>query len=163
MFSVTSVGATNDISPETAADFSGGGFSNYFARPSYQDAVVETFLAGLGDTYAGLYNATGRAYPDIAAQGVNFEISWLWYPVYASGTSCATPTAASVVSLLNDRLISAGKPVLGFLNPWLYSNASSAFTDILSGNASGCGTDGWSAVEGWDPVCLSYCFLLEIS
>ena len=154
--SVTSVGATNGIFPETAADFSGGGFSNYFPRPSYQDAQVNAFLSGLNDTYAGLYNATGRAYPDVAAQGVNFEISWLWYPEYATGTSCATPTVASIVSLINDRLIAAGKPVLGFLNPWLYSNASSAFTDIVSGNAAGCGTNGWSAVEGWDPVCRSY-------
>ena len=30
---VTTVGGTIGISPETAVDFSGGGFSNYFAQP----------------------------------------------------------------------------------------------------------------------------------
>lgn len=152
LISVTSVGATGGISPETAADFSGGGFSNYFPRPSYQDGAIETFLTGLGTTYSGLYNASGRAYPDVAAQGVNFEIAWYGYVWLGSGTSCSTPTFASIISLINDQLISAGKPVLGFLNPWLYSTAAPTFTDITSGNAAGCNVDGFSAVEGWDPV-----------
>lgn len=34
-----------------------------------------------------------------------------------SGTSCASPTFASVIGLINDRLIAAGKAPLGFLNP----------------------------------------------
>jgi len=41
--------------PETAANFSGGGFSNYFERPSYQQQAVSTFLRDLGDKYQGLY------------------------------------------------------------------------------------------------------------
>jgi tripeptidyl-peptidase I len=40
---VTAVGGTIHI-PEVAVDFSGGGFSNYFSRPSYQDAAVEAFF-----------------------------------------------------------------------------------------------------------------------
>ena len=53
---VTSVGATNGTSPEQAAYFSGGGFSNYFERPCYQSQAVDNFLATLGDqTYAGLF------------------------------------------------------------------------------------------------------------
>ena len=39
---------------------------------------------------------------------------------YVSGTSCASPTFAGVVSLLNDLRISAGKSTLGFLNPLVY-------------------------------------------
>ena len=31
---VTTVGGTTRVNPETAVSFSGGGFSNYFARPS---------------------------------------------------------------------------------------------------------------------------------
>ena len=46
---VTSVGGTNGTSPERAAFFSGGGFSNYFSRPSYQSDAVSTFLDALGD------------------------------------------------------------------------------------------------------------------
>lgn len=64
--------------------------------------------------------------------------------------SAASPTAASIVSLVNDALIAAGKPVLGFLNPWLYSGGFKAFTDIKSGSTTGCGGSGFPAQEGWD-------------
>ncbi|KAF7981545.1 hypothetical protein HWV62_33141 [Athelia sp. TMB] len=69
-----------------------------------------------------------------------------------SGTSASTPAAAAVISLLNDYLISKGKPPLGFLNPFLYSKGHSGFKDITSGGNEGCGTDGFKALEGWDPV-----------
>ena len=49
-------------------------------------------------------------------------------------------------------LLAAGKPVLGFLNPMLYSTGGAAFTDITSGSASGCGTTGFPAQAGWDAV-----------
>ncbi|KAJ7452721.1 hypothetical protein B0H11DRAFT_283160 [Mycena galericulata] len=58
-----------------------------------------------------------------------------------------------MVALVNDRLIAAGKPVLGFLNPFLYSPAGKAsFTDVTSGSNPGCNTNGFSASPGWDPV-----------
>jgi subtilase family serine protease len=50
------------------------------------------------------------------------------------GTSCSSPIFASMISLVNDRLLAAGKPVLGFLNPFLYSPPGRvAFTDVISG------------------------------
>jgi tripeptidyl-peptidase-1 len=52
---VTAVGGTSGVNPEVAASFSGGGFSNYFTRPSYQDAAVSTYLNNIGDTYSNLY------------------------------------------------------------------------------------------------------------
>jgi len=52
---VTAVGGTTGIKPETAIDFTGGGFSNYFSRPSYQDKDVSAYIKNLGTTYAGLY------------------------------------------------------------------------------------------------------------
>jgi len=56
---VTSVGGTTggttDLKPESAAPLSQGGFSLHFARPSYQDGVVTTFLQNLGSKYSGLY------------------------------------------------------------------------------------------------------------
>ena len=156
---MTSVGATVNIGPEVAANFSGGGFSNYFTRQSYQSEAISTYLSILGKTYQGLYNATGRAYPDISAQGVNFATILNGEDTLVSGTSASTPTVASIVALLNDKLLAAGKPVLGFLNPLLYSKGTSALTDIISGNAEGCNTDGFSAVKGWDPVCFSSFFV----
>jgi tripeptidyl-peptidase-1 len=149
--SITSVGGTTSL-PETAASFSGGGFSNYFPMPAYQAAQVKVYTAGLSASYAGLYNASGRAYPDVAAYGaVEIVNGGASTPVV--GTSCSSPIFASVIGLLNDALISAGKPPLGFLNPWLYSTAASALTDITSASNYGCSTSpGFSAKAGWDPV-----------
>lgn len=73
------------------------------------------------------------------------------------------------MALLNDARIRAGKPVIGFANPWLYSIAKSSLVDITSGGALGCnGTNlqsgevipgagiipyaSWNATVGWDPV-----------
>jgi tripeptidyl-peptidase-1 len=73
-------------------------------------------------------------------------------PEPVSGTSCASPTAAGIIGLLNDERYQAKKPPLGFLNPWLYSNAAS-LNDITSGSNRGCGfSGGYPAAKGWDAV-----------
>ncbi|EPS98883.1 hypothetical protein FOMPIDRAFT_1125451 [Fomitopsis schrenkii] len=152
---ITSVGATSQI-PEVAAWFSGGGFSNYFARPRYQEEAVKIYLAGLAPgTYAGLYNAAGRAIPDVAAEGVNFTIVVDTQTGLVDGTSCATPAFTGIVALLNDARIASGRPPLGFLNPLIWAlNAwhTTPFHDITVGNNPGCGTEGFNASAGWDPV-----------
>jgi tripeptidyl-peptidase I len=95
---------------------SGGGFSNYFPRPAYQNAAVTGYLAYLGEEYAGLYNTSGRGIPDIAAQSQNFSTIWNGTVRPVDGTSAATPLAASIFVLVNDALIAAGKRPMGFLN-----------------------------------------------
>jgi tripeptidyl-peptidase-1 len=76
------VGATRTVEPEIVAFddsngyVSGGGFSNYFARPAYQDSVVPDYVASLGGKFEGLFNASGRAFPDIAAQGFRYVVVW---------------------------------------------------------------------------------------
>ena len=97
--SLTSVGAVTGISPEAAASYSGGGFSNYFGVPSYQSSAVSTFLTHLGSTYSGKYNTSGRGYPDVSAQGSNFEIVNTGETFTVDGTSCASPTFASVIAV----------------------------------------------------------------
>ncbi|KAG9230195.1 tripeptidyl-peptidase 1 precursor [Amylocarpus encephaloides] len=164
---VTTVGATHEFEPEVVAfrpgtvrpdgSFreiysSGGGFSNYFDRPKYQERVVGQYVRGLKGLYQGLYNAEGRAYPDIAAQGQYFAYVWNGTEGVISGTSASTPLMAGILALVNDALSSAGQPPLGFLNPWLYSRGFKGFTDITSGSAAGCQVDGFPATEGWDPV-----------
>ncbi|KAH9178181.1 subtilisin-like protein [Lactarius sanguifluus] len=150
---VTGVGGTLEY-PETAADFSGGGFSEYFKRPDYQDDAVTPFFEILGNQYHGLYNASVRGFPDIAAQA--YEIAIMLGGEYyeaLDGTSCSTPIVSGIISLLNDYRISQGRHPLGFLNPWLYGTARRAgLNDITSGSNPGCNTDGFSAIEGWDPV-----------
>ncbi|KAH9176752.1 subtilisin-like protein [Lactarius sanguifluus] len=149
---VTSVGGTTGNNPEIAASFSGGGFSAYFPRPFYQYSAVPTFLQRLGLRYSGLYNPGGRGVPDIALQGMNFGIIFKTKFKSLDGTSCATPTAAGIISLLNDYRISNGRPPLGFLNPFLYGIGLEGLNDITSGSNPGCKTKGFSAVPGWDPI-----------
>ena len=112
---------------------------------------MQSYITSLGSTYSGLYNKTGRGFPDVSAQGVDFIIFNKGSSELVSGTSCASPTFASVVALLNDELLGAGKSTLGFLNPFLYANPS-ALNDITSGDNPGCNTNGFSAKAGWDPV-----------
>ncbi|KAJ8515805.1 hypothetical protein ONZ45_g6838 [Pleurotus djamor] len=148
---VTAVGGTNGY-PETAVYFSGGGFSNYFARPYYQNEAVLGYLNKLGDIYRGLFNPGGRAIPDVAAQGRHYAIHVKGKWASIGGTSAAAPVFAAVISLLNDARLAQGKPVLGFLNPALYSHAIPGLHDVTSGNNPGCGTPGFFAADGWDPV-----------
>ncbi|KAI0309811.1 family S53 protease-like protein [Amylostereum chailletii] len=149
---MTSVGATNPTQPETASDFSSGGFSNTFAQPSYQAAAVSSYLSRLGTTNSGKFNAAGRAFPDIAAVGNDVEIVVEDEGGLVAGTSCSSPIFASVIALLNDELVAAGKSPLGFLNPFLYSTGAAALNDITSGSNPGCGTNGFPAMTGWDPI-----------
>ncbi|KAI0733779.1 family S53 protease [Fomitopsis betulina] len=153
---VTTVGATTNQPDEAAASFSGGGFSNYFAQPSYQSAAVASYLSKLGTNATGLFNASGRAYPDVAAYGTRYDIVSGSAQLIVSGTSCSTPTFAAIIALINDQLLSKGKSVLGFLNPWLYSTVAEqgGLNDIVDGNnlACGGGTTGFYAAEGWDPI-----------
>jgi len=68
----------------------GGGFSNYAPIQSYQTSAVNTYLTtanGLPDKTK--YNATGRGFPDIAAQSVDFVIVVDGRDEGVSGTSCA--------------------------------------------------------------------------
>ncbi|KAJ7589493.1 family S53 protease-like protein [Mycena floridula] len=146
----TSVGATQGTT-ETSASFSSGGFSRVFTRPSYQATAVSTYLTALGSTNSGKFTATGRGFPDVAAQGVNVEIVDGGSIGTVAGTSCSSPIFASVIALINDRRIAAGKSSLGFLNPFLYANPG-AFFDITTGSNPGCGTNGFPARAGWDPV-----------
>ncbi|KAI0633307.1 family S53 protease-like protein [Trametes polyzona] len=149
---VTVVGATQGTAPEIAADLSSGGFSNVFPQPKYQSDAVASYLTALGSQHSGLFNKSGRAYPDVAAAGIGYQVTINSTVTSVSGTSASTPVFASVVALLNDRLIAAGQSPMGFLNPFLYSTGKSALNDITEGSNPGCGTDGFPASNGWDPV-----------
>ena len=148
---ITSVGST-DTSFARASGFSGGGFSNRHATPGFQASAVAGYLASGGALPArSYYNASGRGIPDVAAVGEDFEIVSSGATLAVDGTSCSTPTFAGLVGLLNDARVAAGKRGLGFLNHLLYAHPE-AFTDIAAGSNPGCGTAGFPAVKGWDPV-----------
>ncbi|KAK7001748.1 family S53 protease [Favolaschia claudopus] len=148
---LTSVGSVHGISPETGSTFSSGGFSNYWGVADYQSSAVSAFLTAQGSTNKGLFNASGRGYPDISAQGENVQIFSGGRSGGVDGTSCSSPIFASVIGLINDRLVAAGNSPLGFLNPWLYANPS-MLNDVTTGSNPGCGAKGFTARAGWDPV-----------
>jgi tripeptidyl-peptidase I len=145
---VTTVGATTQILPEEAVGFSGGGFSRYFPAPSYQSAAVTTWQTYNGAKFAGAFNVSNRAYPDVSAQGDNFATIYDGSPEPSGGTSASTPVFGSIVALLNGNLIAQGKKPLGFLNPWLYSRGKNGLVDIVKGKSAGCKTNPDPAVKG---------------
>lgn len=137
---VTTVGGTTSVGPETAWQYGGGGFSDNFGRPSYQDKAVKSWLS-TDKTHTAVksyFNESGRAYPDISAQASGFVVVNGGKESYVAGTSAATPTFAGIVQLLNSNRIKDGQKGLGFLNPWLYSTALPGLTDIKKGNITGC-------------------------
>jgi tripeptidyl-peptidase-1 len=165
---VTSVGGTRYIEPEVAVFFSSGGFSNIWPRPAYQEAAISSYLKKLGDKNSSLYNASGRGFPDVAAQAQNFRAIDQGVDTGYRGTSCAAPTFNGIIALLNSARVSSGLPTLGFLNPWIYTIGQFGLNDITNGASTGCngvtrfngapngspviaGAE-WEAIEGWDPV-----------
>ncbi|KAH8647333.1 peptidase S8/S53 domain-containing protein [Xylariales sp. PMI_506] len=152
---VTAVGGltgTASAAAEGGWTDGGGGFSNKFTQPTYQTTAVSKWLSSNSDGGTSYYNAKGRAYPDVAAAAVDFEIIVGGRAGVVDGTSCAAPTFASVIQLINSERVAAGKAALGFLNPFLYENAD-ALTDITTGGNGGCTIlgGGFSAIAGWDP------------
>jgi tripeptidyl-peptidase I len=99
---VTAVGATTDV-PETGAGLSSGGFSNRWVRPSWQDDAVSAYFSTAASSLPdpSLYNATGRGFPDVSAQGTGFVVinNGITFPA-VSGTSCSSPTFGGIVAML---------------------------------------------------------------
>ncbi len=167
---VTAVGGTVAATPEVAWNFSSGGFSRYWERPSWQNATISTYLAThvSADTtayYGRFANFSGRAFPDVAAHSLDPYYQGIYNGNFSGngGTSAAAPVFAAIVGLLNDARLRAGKPVLGFLNPLIYQYGSQALIDITQGFTVGClppsvGGSGvvqgarWNATVGWDPT-----------
>ena len=132
---------------------SGGGFSNVFARPDYQSAAVDSYLTNHPPAAdPSVYNSTSRAFPDVSANGWNIATYADDQFFLNSGTSASAPIFASIVTLLNEERIKAGKGPVGFINPTLYANPD-MFNDITEGYNLGCNAAvGFTATEGWDPV-----------
>ncbi|KAK2022663.1 subtilisin-like protein [Colletotrichum zoysiae] len=170
---VTGVGGVRGVAPERAADFSSGGFSDKFARPAYQDAAAGGYLNGtVGARFAGLFNPAGRGFPDVSAQSFNLTFVTAGKLTGFQGTSASAPTWAGLLGSVNAALIQAGKPPMGFVNPWLYGAGARALNDVSVGASVGCnGLTGfgsqklppesgakivpnasWPAAAGWDAV-----------
>ena len=179
---VTNVGATRLYDNQTVKDpesalqanlgpgaelfASAGGFANYFPVPDYQRDAVEDYFErhdpGLPYYRAnadatnigangGIYNRVGRGFPDVSANGAEFRAYTNRTDFHYYGTSLAAPIWGSIITLINEERTVVGKGPVGFINPTLYKNTW-ALTDIKNGSNPGCGSKGFSAVDGWDPV-----------
>jgi subtilase family serine protease len=121
----------------------GGGVSKVFARPWYQNGVT---------------TVPRRVVPDFALLA-DIQPGW---PVMLNGqiqsiggTSGATPFAAATVALLSARQRLAGRPRVGFINPWfyqLYKQHPELFYDVVSGSNDLDGVGCCTATKGFDEV-----------
>lgn len=53
---------------------------------------------------------------------------------YVGGTSMSTPLTASIVNLIDEARLKAGKTPVGFINPALYKAPADIFNDVTGGN-----------------------------
>ncbi|OCK90661.1 subtilisin-like protein, partial [Cenococcum geophilum 1.58] len=134
--------------------YSGGGFSNVFPLPDYQaNAVREWFKNNPLPYRSDTYNETQktRGFPDVSANGVNYVIAVDGQFGLVYGTSASSPAFGSIITLINDKLLSKGKSTVGFINPVLYANPQ-VLNGTIEGANPGCGTDRFNATTGWDLV-----------
>ena len=155
---------------------SGGGFSPVDPRPAWQNAAVAGWRGRAGnlETLMGARDApdalTGRGYPDVSALARRYYVSGMT-PAHpqlpppsatafpADGTSASAPVVASMITLINDKLLGMNKPTMGFVNPLLYQMATAkpaAINDVAVGDNKcsqiACCKYGYDATVGWDPV-----------
>lgn len=162
--------ASNDSSSvpyevATSRFASGGGFSNYFEAPSWQTSHIEEYFskvtlnftgyseagANFSEVGDGVYHIGGRGYPDVSAIGDHFVLytEGGWYTV--GGTSLSSPVWGAVLTLVNEHRLAANKSTVGFVHEILYSHPE-VFNDVRSGSNPNCGSTGFLASKGWDPV-----------
>jgi kumamolisin len=152
------VAGNNGITSETVwhestDSASGGGVSNYFALPDYQQntgipAAVDTGFKG-----RGLPDVAGDADPD-----TGYKVLVDGQEMVIGGTSAVAPLMAGLIARINEQ---QGKPA-GFINPTLYSTTGLC-RDITSGDnkTTSAGT-GYTAGPGWD-ACTGWGVLSKLS
>ncbi|KAH3732962.1 tripeptidyl peptidase I precursor [Pelomyxa schiedti] len=143
----------------------GGGFSQYFVAPKWQDNAIKAYLDKAPQLPPlSAFNSKGRAYPDVSMMGHNYvvNIGGNWYQV--SGSSASSPVFAALVTLINGERIKQGKPSLGWLTPILYQlgeDHPEIFNDVTKGRNNCCAGNkesvvcckhGFTSTPGWDPV-----------
>jgi uncharacterized repeat protein (TIGR03803 family) len=142
----------NDTAPGSPGFGSGGGISEIYPIPSWQQGLNMT--ANRGSTVM-------RNYPDVAMVAQNFFAVVNGNTSGASGTSYATPLWAAFTALVNQEAAANGEPAAGFLNPALYtlgrsSDYTNYFHDITTGNnATAQSPTQFPAVPGYD-LCTGW-------
>ena len=142
---VTGVGGTSltlfssgAVETETAWAGSGGGISQFFARPGWQVGT-------------GVNSGTMRLVPDVSCPADPNTGAYVYLNgtvKQIGGTSWAAPTWAGFCALINQARAQVGLGPLGLLGPRIYPLVGTgAFRDITSGN-----NGGYPATVGYDMV-----------
>lgn len=87
----------------------------------------------------------------MSAIGDNVVIFNQGVSILIGGTSASAPTWGAILTRINEERIAAKKSTIGFVNPVLYAHPG-VLHDITVGSNPGCGTGGFNASTGWDPV-----------
>jgi len=116
----------------------GGGISDVFPLPSWQDSANVPPSANPG-------GHVGRGVPDVAGDAdpsTGYSIRVDGTDTVVGGTRAVAPLWAGLIALMNQKL----QRSLGYLNSDLYSEPSSDFHEVTSGN-----NGEYSAGPGWNP------------
>lgn len=158
----------------------GGGFSSYYATPSWQTSAVTDYFKHFDNTNSPSpgFNSKGRGLPDVALIGVYYQTVIQKVVESLFGTSASTPVFAALISLVNAERLRNGQSSVGWINPTLYgATAAASYTDVTEGSIKCCSdasdppnpiccNSGFSATAGWDPVSgwgsITYPKLLEL-
>ncbi|POV96871.1 hypothetical protein PSHT_14888, partial [Puccinia striiformis] len=147
---------------------------NYDLWLLYQKAALENYYKNKPSYPKGVYNDSmqARGYPDLSVNGCNLSVQVSNMGIYTSPNLKRPNLMLCYLALepsnkerdilqvswdlalrascridhylVNDGRIAKGMQPVGFINPSIYSPKG--------GTNNGCGTPGFSAAEGWDPV-----------
>jgi subtilase family serine protease len=161
---VTAVGGTS-LTADTHGNYqseqgwsdSGGGVSQYYKEPSYQQANLPASDQKILNGYHGIPDVAFNADPStpvlIYASFVPGQAGYY----FIGGTSEGSPAWAGMTADGNVLAVQTLGHTLGYINPAVYAignsdGYSSAFHDVTVGNNSQGGLTGYSCTTGWDPV-----------
>ena len=136
----------------------GGGVSEIFDRPAWQQDLKVTYQGGSPRSTddRNTIGSRRRLTPDIAAVAdpvTGMKIIFGGHVVIGGGTSLSAPMWAGIAAVMNQYLLANGGRRLGDLNPLLYEVAQGAglpaFRDVtLGGNAVDDAGPGYDLVTG---------------
>ncbi len=144
---VTCVGGTVlDMSGTRVNDeypwYGGEGDTKSFDKPDWQSGITT--------------DGTTRAVTDVSASAGNaYWVYYIgaWYEY--EGTSFSSPVFAGAIADADSYRIANGKPLMGFLNPVLYTDSAvqASFRDVTRGSgANHYAQSGWDYPTGWGGI-----------
>lgn len=114
----------------------GGGLSDLFSVPDYQTANSDFNFEGK----RGVPDVAGNANPN-----TGWKVFFNGNQVIVGGTSAVSPFYAGLFARINQNLVDASLPTVGFIQNVIYPAYSVAFNDIITGN-----NGAWYAEKFWD-------------